>query len=458
MIWDLAAGARVQVLRSHRGAIHAAAFSPDGRWLAATGEGSSIQIWDPESGQKLWTLDGHAGPVCALAFSPDGRLASADRQGQVRVWDVARREQRLRHDGPPGRCCSVAFSADGRLLAFIEGNQLVKVLDSVTGQALLTLPHRTGDLLRVAFGPCGRLAAASADGTIPIWDNRTGQQLVSLRGHNELVQCLAFSPDGRLLASGSYERGLILWDAGPVPDGGADRRQALALLEACCRRPAPLDQLVDRIGADRTISQGVRQQALDLAPRYWKGKVRLDADDQVRTLVWKSLPSGDVLEAIRTNGDLPDFTRQEALIQARQHAENPEAMYLKSRDTLRQAGQDRAAYGLALRRAQTACRLCPDNPAYLTTLGMAHYRLKEYPQALEELQQARQLQGRSSDAPPPALLAFLAMCHQQLGQREEARRTLEQLRETMRQPAYGTQEEARAFLGEAEALFAQAPK
>jgi WD40 repeat protein len=458
MIWDLEAGACVQTLHSHRGPVQAVAFSPNGRWLASTGEGSSIQIWDAESGQKLWTLDGHAGPVSALAFSSDGRLASADKQGQVRVWDVAGRKPLLRYDGPPSRTyCGVAFSAGGRLLAFIEASQLIKVLDSVTGQALFTLPHRTADLAGLAFSPGGRLAAASADGTIQLWDIRTGQQLVTLRGHNEPVQCLAFGPDGRLLASGSYERGLILWDARPMVPDDADGRQALALLEARCRQPVSLDQLVDRLAADRTITVSVRQQAVDLAPRYWKGKVRLNADEQVRTLFGKLLPRGDVLEAIRTMRDLPDFTRQEALSQAQQYIENPDFFHQKGRAALRQTGQDPAAYGLALRRVQAACRLFPDNPAYLTTLGMAHYRLREHPQALEILQRAQRLYDSAGDRPTPALLAFLAMTQQQLGSQREARQAFGRLLEIMRQPPWSAQDEARAFFREAEAQLRCVP-
>jgi tetratricopeptide (TPR) repeat protein len=351
----------------------------------------------------------------------------------------------------------VAFSPDGRLLAFIHKDQYVKVLDSATGQELFTLASRTANLIGLAFSRCGRLAAASADNTIKVWDTRTGQELVTLHGHGEVVWCLAFSPDGLWLASGSHERGLILWDARPVTDGDADQRQALALLEARCRQPVSVDQLADRIGADPTLSQGVRQQALDLAPRYWKGKIRLDADEQVRTLFWKGLPQGDLLEAIRALRDVPEAIRQEALVQAQQYAETPQIMNLKSRDTQRQAGKDQAAYGLALRRAQVACRVSPDNAEYRATLGMAHYRLKEYPQALDQLRHAQRLLQSAGSGPPPALLAFLAMCHQQLGQPEEARRTLEQLHEAMRQPAHGTQEEARAFLGEAEALVAPGP-
>lgn len=61
------------------------AFSPDGRFLAAAGDGGVI--FDPRSGRQIAVLK----PVTieALAWSPDGkRLAGIDDKGVTRIWNV----------------------------------------------------------------------------------------------------------------------------------------------------------------------------------------------------------------------------------------------------------------------------------------------------------------------------------------------------------------------------------
>src|SRR5262249_16869872 len=71
----------------------------------------------------------------------------------------------------------------------------------------------------------------------------------------------------------------------------------------------------------------------------------------------------------------------------------------------------------ALRLARLMIEQQPDHPLYLTTLGVAQYRMGQYPEAAATL--AKSLAARSGDADARALF-FLAMCHYHLGQRAEA--------------------------------------
>ena len=82
--------------------------------------------------------------------------------------------------------------------------------------------------------------------------------------------------------------------------------------------------------------------------------------------------------------------------------------------------QDRVDYRQALRFSEAACQLESKNAHYLTTLGMAHYRLGNDDKALETLLRADQIEEPESEGPIPAQLAFLAMTRHRLGQAQEA--------------------------------------
>jgi WD40 repeat protein len=65
------------------------AFSPDGRFLAATGKSSSLAVFEVATGMERRALPTDQSGVCTLAFSPDGRiLASASSDSTVLLWDL----------------------------------------------------------------------------------------------------------------------------------------------------------------------------------------------------------------------------------------------------------------------------------------------------------------------------------------------------------------------------------
>jgi WD40 repeat protein/transcriptional regulator with XRE-family HTH domain len=116
-IWDAATGKQLLTFSGHgKGArSNGIAVSPDGKWVASSGNDGTVQVWETDTGKvifklaghtgvdrtvKVWqlpavggqvpeplTLYGNTGAVYRIAFSPDGtRLVSAGRNPIARVY------------------------------------------------------------------------------------------------------------------------------------------------------------------------------------------------------------------------------------------------------------------------------------------------------------------------------------------------------------------------------------
>ncbi|MEZ6121098.1 MAG: hypothetical protein R3C28_31650 [Pirellulaceae bacterium] len=92
------------------------AFSPDGKYIAATG--ANLYLLDAASGKILNTMRGHKMGVHSVAFSPDGRriiTGGGSSHESVKIWDVATAQELMTLSTPEGNYSirHVEFSSDG---------------------------------------------------------------------------------------------------------------------------------------------------------------------------------------------------------------------------------------------------------------------------------------------------------------------------------------------------------
>lgn len=205
--------------------VDAIAYSPDGLRCATGSRNGIAQVWDLATEEVVVTMD-HAGQyVLAAAFSPDGHYLAtggSDPKQNLNLWD-ARTGQLLRtFEGHTGGVVSVEFSADGRWLLSGSYDRTARLWDAASGSLKQTLAHHTWWVWDATFSPDQQqVVTTSQDATAAVWNwNNLRQQYEiyrTYRGHKGPVYSAAFSPTGDRVATGGYDSCIRIWKPSDIP-------------------------------------------------------------------------------------------------------------------------------------------------------------------------------------------------------------------------------------------------
>lgn len=207
-VWDVASGDLVHEHHNVSGEVTSVAFSPDGKWIAASGMRGGFVSPSTTTVPSLW-IDSAPEVTWSVAFNPVAEMLASSGPS-IDLWDLATGEL---FREIPGSGFQLAFSPDGTMLA--DGMSL---WDPATGDLLrrLELPEGAHQL-SLAFDPSGAiLALGFDDGSVAFYDPGTGAVLHAIGAHSGPVLGLAFSPDGHLLASTGSDALLRIWG---IPTG-----------------------------------------------------------------------------------------------------------------------------------------------------------------------------------------------------------------------------------------------
>lgn len=421
-IWDVETKKAVVILVQDED-IKCASFSPDAKKVAAASITSNFQIWNVFTGGQLDSFKNERS-INFIAFSHDNkRLALAFDNNTACIWDMERREQIQTLKAHSGEVNSVSFSPnDGRVVTASD-DQTAIIWNANTGKVLVVLDGHKKGVKEAVFSPDGKkVATASEDNTVRIWEALTGGIIASLEGHKAPINSVAFSPCGRNVVTASDDRTARIWNF--------DTKEEILVL----RHDSPVRCAVFSADSKRVVT--------------------LTKKGGVRT--WPTDPLNTALEKKPR-----EFTFDEKIAYGisgagARRGENASELNDESWRAVRVPFSDPESYAKAREIAREAHRLDPANFTFLKTLGVAHYRVGEYENALEALVLANEKKVPDSEGGYIAHFAFLAMAHHELGHERRAKEMLERFRFFMQDPWEGRFAAYKGFLHEAEELIASA--
>jgi len=200
------------------GELDDARFSPDGRLVVTAGSDGTAVIWRVADGSRLFVLKGHTANVVKAAFSPNGRLvATASADGTARIWNARTGQPGPILRGHSDALTAIAFRPDSTQLATTSLDRDGRVWDVRTGAEIALLRVAVSGVNDVAFSSDGRWIATAGPTAAAIWKTRkSGRWLTDpvhlVRGPSRPLNAVAFSPRGWRLAIGSRDGSVRTYD------------------------------------------------------------------------------------------------------------------------------------------------------------------------------------------------------------------------------------------------------
>jgi WD40 repeat protein len=213
-IWDLFSEGPCEIFHKHNRFCRALAWSPDGTLLAMVG--AEAEVFQRSTGKRVFFLQGQLERFFAVAFSPDNKEVIASTatgfinsvSGLAGIGNLATGKSRRARLPRCRGIWSLAYSPDGQTIAV--GSEAVYLLYRDRPDPF-TLRHN--DKVRaLAFSRDSRILAAAARNTITLWNLANREEFAHLQGHRDVVTCLAFTPSMEHLVSGGKDGTFRFWD------------------------------------------------------------------------------------------------------------------------------------------------------------------------------------------------------------------------------------------------------
>ncbi|HEY0499699.1 MAG TPA: protein kinase [Kutzneria sp.] len=212
---DLPAGNILREFAAFDGRVRTVAMSPDGRHLAALGDGRTgraIHLWGDSASPK-WTLENRQDNE-ALHFSRDGNTLFVSFLLSTAAWDVATGEFKyiVRSDTSMVDVeLRLAFSGDGRFAATpVTGGLSVWRTDTGKEHRRLPVPNWIRAYTLSADGTFA--VTADNDRLLQVWDLGTGACLRTMEAHRFDIRTILLSADGSKMLTADIGSSVCGWE------------------------------------------------------------------------------------------------------------------------------------------------------------------------------------------------------------------------------------------------------
>ena len=200
-----AASEMTRLTRIGRGKLFDAAWSPDGKYLAAA-TGVGVYLYDGTTLEELRLIDVNE-PSTVIAFSPDGSRMAIARGAKVGIWNVETGQKLVElAEEIAGGIWALSFhgekiAAVGQILPGLGTYEAQhRIWDSRDGRLILTEDTLCSLTYAVALDPAGRLAAVCNGFLVDLQNNERNR---NIRGQFDAF----FTADGRWLYSSDTDNG-----------------------------------------------------------------------------------------------------------------------------------------------------------------------------------------------------------------------------------------------------------
>ena len=176
------------------------------RWIAegATNDstGAANAQFDAENPPRY----NEAASVPSLDVSPDGKQIAVAGYHEVLLIDAIDGSIRRRLIGMSPRINSVRYSPDGKRLAAVGGTPgargEIQIWSPTAGELELSVPFTYDSLSGAGWSPdSSKLAFGASDNVVRAIDTTTGEQVLFQGAHDDWIRDVAFTPDGTHLVS-----------------------------------------------------------------------------------------------------------------------------------------------------------------------------------------------------------------------------------------------------------------
>lgn len=225
----------VRALEGHPAPAYAAAWSPDGKWIATGDESARVFVWNASNGKKVRTLRDHIKGIQALSFnSTSTMLISTGKDDVINVYTLSDGKKQKSILGKGANLYGGLFvGKSNNIICGTLGKGAMAY--KTNGQPIYALGGHGGQgVWEAAVNPAGTLvASAGRDGAVGIWSTKTKQRINSLKGHTDWVVHVQFTANGKYIITSSVDGTVRAWNASNCQQVAAIKEQTMVGSPIC---------------------------------------------------------------------------------------------------------------------------------------------------------------------------------------------------------------------------------